>query len=49
MKKVYSLLIKYAVSLSAIATLMAATSMASACYITYHQPAVPAAMDKFRM
>ena len=48
MDKLKKFLIKYGTTLSAFALFIASSSMDSACFIFYHQPKVPAAMDSFK-
>ena len=48
MKKIKSFVLKYATTLSALALLVGAASVNSACYVFYHQPKVPAAMNRFK-
>lgn len=48
MKKFKGFMLKYGTALSALALFVAASSVNSACYIFYHQPKVPAAMDRFK-
>lgn len=48
MKKFKEFMFKYAGVLSALALVVGISSLNSACYISYHQPKVPKAMDMYR-
>lgn len=48
MKGFKSFMLKYGTALSALALFVAVSSVNSACYIFYHQPKVPAAMNRFK-
>lgn len=48
MKKFKGFMLKYGTALSALALFVAASSMDSACYIFFHQPKVPEAMNRFK-
>ena len=48
MKKIKMFLIKHAGTLAAIALMISVSSLDSACYVMYHQPRVPAALDEYR-
>lgn len=48
MKKFKNFMLKYGTSLSALALIIGAASMNSACLVFYHQPKVPAAMNRFK-
>ncbi len=47
MKKIKMFLTKYAGTLAAIALMVSVSSLDSACYVMYHQPHVPAALDQY--
>lgn len=48
MKKFKSFALKYGSVLSALALFIGAASVNQACLIFYHQPKVPAAMERFK-
>lgn len=48
MNKIKGFLLKYGTALSALALIIGAASVNSACFTFYHQPKVPAAMDRFK-
>ncbi len=48
MKKFKNFILKYGTSLSALALIIGAASMDSACLVFYHQPKVPEAMNRFK-
>lgn len=48
MKKIKTLLYKYAGAIAAFAVIIGISSLDSACYITFHQPKVPEAMNMYR-
>ena len=48
MKKIMCFVTKHAGLLAALALFVGVSSMNSACYMMYHQPKVPKAMDAYR-
>lgn len=48
MKRIKGFALKYATTLSALVLVVGAASVNSACYVFYHQPKVPAAMNRFK-
>lgn len=48
MKKITNLFKKYAGVLAAFALTIGVASVNSACYLVYHQPKVPEAMDAYK-
>lgn len=48
MRKIKSFFLKYGTALSALALFIGVTSVNSACFTFYHQPQVPAAMNRFK-
>lgn len=48
MKRIKGLVLKYATTLSALALIVGTASVNSACYVFYHQPKVPTAMNRFK-
>ncbi|MBO5020478.1 MAG: cyclic lactone autoinducer peptide [Clostridia bacterium] len=48
MKKFKSFLLKYGTTLSALALILGTVSANSACFAFYHQPKVPASMDRYK-
>jgi cyclic lactone autoinducer peptide len=48
MKKVKEFFGRYGAAISAIALAVGVSTVNSACFIFYHQPKVPAAMDRFK-
>lgn len=48
MKRFKNFMLKYGTTFSALALFVAISSMNSACYIFYHQPKVPVAMNRFK-
>lgn len=48
MKRIKAFLIKHSGMLAAIALIISISSMDSACFMSYHQPKVPKALDAYR-
>ncbi len=48
MKLISKFLLKYGTVLSALALIIGVSTVDSACVIFYHQPKVPAAMNRFK-
>lgn len=48
MKKIKGLFLKYGTALSALALVVGAMSVNSACYVFYHQPKVPESMNAYK-
>ena len=48
MNKLKNFMLKCGTSLSALALIIGAASMNSACLVFYHQPKVPAVMNRFK-
>ena len=48
MKKFKQFMLKHAGAFAALAMVIGISTMNSACFIMYHQPKVPAAMDSYK-
>ena len=48
MKKIWSFIIKHSGVLAAIALFISISSVDSACFIAYHQPEIPEALNAYR-
>lgn len=48
MKRIFTFLIKHSGALAAVALFISISSMDSACFMGFHQPNVPKALDSFR-